>query len=335
MVATRVSAPRLWLQALYTIPRVDLGAVDPVTRWLILGRASVLVMTATSAVIGGLLAVRDDNFDALLFPLAALGLVLAHGASNLVNDFLDYRRGADTPDSPRVNYGPHPFATEGSDLRSFVLITGAVLAAATAIGVYLTVESGVGVLFFALTGAFVLMLYSGGPLPLKYFGMGEIAVFVVWGPLMIGGTYYVMAGALPWWVVLASFPYALGVTTVLMGKHLDKLDFDRERGIRTLPMLLGEAAARRMTLVLTLAMYGSVLGLVIWQRMPALLLVAGALPLLRLVFRAYAEPKPDEPPEGYPGWPLWFVAFAFIHNRRFGGLFIAGLALQLVAEAVV
>ncbi len=334
MTEGSVAAPRLWLQALYTIPRVDLGRVDPVTRWLILGRASVVVMTATSAVIGGLLAARDETFDALLFVLTALGLVLAHGASNLVNDFWDFHRGADTPDSPRVNYGPHPFATEGAELRSFVLITTTLLAAATAIGVYLTLESGPGVLVFALSGAFVLMLYSGGPLPLKYFGLGEIAVFIVWGPLMIGGTYYVMAGELPQWVVLASFPYALGVTTVLMGKHLDKLEFDSGKGIRTVPMLLGEAAARRLTQVLTLAMYASVLGLVIWQRMPALLLVVGALPLLRLVLGAYASPKPEEPPEGYPGWPLWFVAFAFIHNRRFGGLFIAGLAIQLVIEAV-
>ena len=89
----------------------------------------------------------------------------------------------------------------------------------------------------------MLLFYSGGPIPLKYFGMGEIAVFIVWGPLMIGGAYYVMAEELPWWVVLASVPYGLGVTTVLFGKHLDKLAFDKEKGIRTMPIVLGEKAA--------------------------------------------------------------------------------------------
>ncbi|MCH7697362.1 MAG: prenyltransferase [Chloroflexi bacterium] len=333
--ATKMSAPRLWMQALYTIPQVDLSLVDPVTRWLVLSRASVVVMTATSAVLGGLLAARDDVFDWPLFVLTAAGLVLAHTASNLVNDFWDYRRGADSPDSPRARYGPHPLTEKSADMRSFALITVVILAIATAIGIYLTVETGPGVLIFALSGAFGLMLYSGGPLPLKYFGLGEIAVFIIWGPLMIGGTYYVMAGDLPGWVILASFPYALGVTTVLMGKHLDKLEFDTTKRIFTLPMLLGERGARRLTQVLSIGMYVSVVALVIWQQMPGLLLVAGALPLLWMVLRGYNKAKPDKPPEHYPAWPLWFVGMTFIHNRRYGILFVVGLAGQITGEAII
>lgn len=331
----KMSAPRLWMQALYTIPQVDLSLVDPVTRWLVLSRASVVVMTATSAVLGGLLAARDDVFDWPLFVLTAAGLVLAHTASNLVNDFWDYRRGADSPDSPRATYGPHPLTEKSADMRSFALITAVILAITTAIGIYLTVEAGPGVLIFALSGAFGLMLYSGGPLPLKYFGLGEIAVFIIWGPLMIGGTYYVMAGELPGWVVLASFPYALGVTTVLMGKHLDKLEFDTTKRIFTLPMLLGERGARLLTQLLSIAMYVSVVALVIWQQMPGLLLVVGALPLLWMVLRGYNEPKPDKPPENYPAWPLWFVGMTFIHNRRYGILFVVGLAGQIIGEAII
>ncbi len=330
-----MSMPRLWLEALYTIPRVDLSLVDPITRWLVLSRASVVVMTAISAVIGGLLAARDDVFNGPLFVLTTAGLVLAHTASNLVNDFWDYRRGADTPDSPRVTYGPHPLTEKSADVRSFAMITVAILAVATAIGIYLTVETGPGVLIFALSGAFGLMLYSGGPLPLKYFGLGEIAVFIIWGPLMIGGTYYVMAGELPGWVVLASFPYALGVTTVLMGKHLDKMEFDSTKRIFTLPMLLGERQARLLTQMLSIAMYVSVVALVIWQQMPGLLLVVGALPLLWMVLRGYNEPKPDQPPENYPAWPLWFVGMTFIHNRRYGILFVVGLAGQIIGEAII
>src|SRR3989304_6246251 len=99
--AARLFAPRLWLQALYTIPRVDLAQVDPISRWLILSPASVVVMTPTSAVIGGLLALRDDVFDAPLLVLTALGLVLAHAGSNPVNDFWDFHRGAAAAGPPR------------------------------------------------------------------------------------------------------------------------------------------------------------------------------------------------------------------------------------------
>ena len=330
-----LTGPRLWLQALYTIPQVDPAAVDPVSRWLILGRVSVVVMTAISAVIGGLLALRDDVFDAPLLVLVALGLVLAHTGSNLMNDFWDFRHGIDTPDSPRTNYGPHPMTALGSSYREFVIITFVILAAATAIGVYLTVAAGLWVLAFALSGAFVLLFYSGGPFPLKYIGLGELGVFIVWGPLMIGGSYYVMAEKLPLWVVLASVPYGLGVTTVLFGKHLDKLSFDRSKGIRTMPIALGEALARRVTVALSVLMYASAGALAVWQGMWALLLVAGALPLLLLVIRIYSRPKPEERPKGYRGWPLWFVGAAFIHNRRFGLLFVAGLAIQVAAEAVI
>jgi 1,4-dihydroxy-2-naphthoate octaprenyltransferase len=325
----------MWLRAIYTVPQVDPATVDPISRWLILGRVSVVVMSAISAVIGGLLAARDDVFDWPLLILVAMGLLLAHTGSNLVNDFWDHRHGLDTPDSPRVNYGPHPLTSESQQLREFVIVTLGILAAATAIGFYLVAESGTGVLIFALSGAALLLLYSGGPFPLKYIGLGEIAVFIIWGPLMIGGTYYVMAQELPTWVILASAPYGLGVSSVLFGKHLDKLTFDAEKGIRTMPIVLGESLARRVTIALAVLMYASTAALAVWQEMWTLVLVLGALPLLQLLVRFYNRPKPAQPPEGYRGWPLWFVAVAFIHNRRFGLLFVSGLALQLAAEAIV
>ncbi len=337
--AKTLNGPRLWLQALYTVPRVNTAEVDPISRWLVLGRVSVAVMSAISALIGALLAVRDDVFDLPLAILVFLGLVLAHTGSNLVNDFFDTRHGIDSEDSPRVNYGPHPFTGEGrpggpsGSMREFVLVTVMVLALAAAIGIYLVLASGLGVLAFALTGAFLLLFYSGGPFPLKYIGLGEAAVFFIWGPLMIGGTYYVLAESLPAWVLLASVPYGLGVTTVLFGKHLDKLDFDRSKGIRTMPIVLGEKLARRVTVVLSVLMYAATAVLAVTEGMWALLIVAGALPLLLLLFRIYRDPKPAEPPKGYRGWPLWFVGMAFIHNRRFGMLFVAGLAIQLFADA--
>lgn len=329
-----IRGPRLWIQALYTVPRVDPARVDPISRWLILGRVSVVVMSAISAVIGGLLAAHDGVFDLPLLLLVSLGLVLAHTGSNLVNDFWDYRHGIDTPDSPRANYSPHPLASEAY-FRQFVGVTLAVLAGAAAIGVYLTVVSGPGVLIFALSGAALLLFYSGGPFPLKYVGLGEIAVFFIWGPLMIGGTYYVLTERLPAWVLLASVPYALGVTSVLLGKHLDKLDFDREKGIRTLPVVLGESLARRLTVVVCGLMYVTTAALAVAERMPGLVVVAAALPLMALVVRFYRWPKPKERPRGYRGWPLWFVGVAFIHNRRFGLLFVAGLAIQVLAEELL
>ena len=102
-----------------------------------------------------------------------------------------------------------------------------------------------------------------------------------------------------------------------------------------MPIVLGESVARHVTIALSVLMYISTVALAIWEGMWALVLVAGALPLLALVMRFYRRPKPERPPAGYRGWPLWFVGVAFIHNRRFGMLFVAGLGLQLAIDAIV
>lgn len=320
--------PRLWLNALWTIPQVDLHSVDPVARWLIMGRAAVLIMTFISAVLGGVFAAVDGVFDAGRFALATFGLVLAHLASNLANDYFDFRHGKDTPDSPRVRYGPHPLAHRGatpSELWVGTLITSA---AAALIGLYLTQLAGRGVLAFIAAGGAILLGYTGGPFPLKYHGLGELAVCAVWGPLMVGGTYYVQAGQLPAWVIVASLPYAFGVTTVLLGKHLDKLGFDRGQKIGTLPVVLGEGAARRITQVLVVLMH--VLGVLVaaWMRLPGLLLVLGAVPSAVRTVKLLNEPRPPER-------PLWYVGATFFHNRRYGLLLLAGLLAQIVVQTIL
>ena len=319
--------PGLWLNALWTIPQVDLRAVDPIARWLIMGRAAVLIMTFISALIGGLFAAIDGTFHAGRFGLATLGLVAAHLASNLANDYFDFRHGKDTPDSPRVRYGPHPLAHSGATPREVWIGTLVASAAAGLIGLYLVRQAGPGVLAFAAAGAAILFGYTGGPIPLKYHGLGELAVCVVWGPLMVGGTFYVQAERLPPWVILASLPYAFGVTTVLLGKHLDKLEFDRATHIGTLPVVLGEAAARRVTQALIVMMYVLAVVVAAWMRLPGLLLVLGAVPSAVRTIKFLSEPKPPER-------PLWYVGATFYHNRRYGLLLLAGLLLQVVLRQV-
>jgi 1,4-dihydroxy-2-naphthoate octaprenyltransferase len=192
------------------------------------------------------------------------------------------------------------------------------------------------VALFAIVGGAILFFYAGDPLPLKFVGLGEVAVLIVWGPLMVGGTYYVLARELPAWVIVASLPYALGVTTVLLGKHLDKIDFDRRMRVRTLPVVIGEKRARWLTIAVTALMYLSTLYLVLsGDFLPWLLLAFLALPRANLLYRVYSQPRPAQLPEGYTGGPLWFVAISFLHNRRFGALYIGGLLLHVLTRLLV
>jgi 1,4-dihydroxy-2-naphthoate octaprenyltransferase len=235
----------MWGKALTLTPRPtkeEWRELDPVSRWLIASRAAVLVITLISSGIAGLFAFMEGGFDLLLWSLVTLGLLMAHATNNLLNDLTDHLKGADSGDS-----FPHPIwcparrggPDERQETFSCTRLERAVVALLA--GASLVYLRGLPVLVLLAAGTFFVLFYTW---PLKYVGLGELAVLVVWGPLMIGGGYYTITGEWNTDVVLAGLPYALGTTAIIFGKHIDKLEADREKGIRTLPSLLGEKAAR-------------------------------------------------------------------------------------------
>ncbi len=327
----RRSAPANWAHIIRTCSCAAGQPMDPVAKLLVVTRACVQPMTLISVAIAGLLAVRAPGFNPLFYALAALGSVVAHAANNMINDYFDLRSGLDNEAYPRAQYAPHPVL---SGLISERGLMHAILAANlidALIMVVLFVARGWPIVAFALAGLLVSVFYVAPPLRLKARGLGEPSVFLIWGPIMIGGTYFAAVGNLPASVLWASLPYALLVTSVLMGKHVDKAPWDRAQNVKTLPVLLGDRGARRATSVLLIGFYVAIAALVVYGVLPVWTLVAFvALPRLRKTLRAYARPRPAEPPPGYPVWPLWFGPWSFVHSERAGALFVAGLALGSV-----
>jgi 1,4-dihydroxy-2-naphthoate polyprenyltransferase len=211
---------------------------------------------------------------------------------------------------------------------TYAAVTGLLALAA---GIALVALRGGLTLFFMGAGIFFVLFYTW---PLKYIALGELAVLIVWGPLMIGGGYYVIAGKWDWNVVLASLPYALGVTGVIFGKHIDKCAMDKAKHIYTLPVLLGEKISRYAVLGMFFLQYISVVYLVLtgffhW----VMLIVFWALRALRKIFPMFLAPKPDEKPADFPDvWPNYFVAAAFVHNREFGVMFMLGLIINAILK---
>ena len=328
----------MWLKAIRVIPRIskeEWKRLDVISRWLVSTRAAVLLMTFFSAAIAGLLAARDGQFVWSRWLLLALGLIFAHATNNLVNDWTDYKRGVDKDNYFRTQYGPQPLQ-QGllTERESFVYIavTGLIAVAA---GIPLVLQGGTLALILMLVGIIFILFYT---YPLKYIGMGEIAVLLIWGPLMIAGGYFVITGNWDWNVVIASLPYALGPTTVLFGKHIDKLKADQEKGIHTMPVLLGEKTARYVVMGMIALQYLLVIGLVITGFFsPLMLVVLVALSTLPKVWQMYRHPKPVERPPDYDEatWPLWFSAMSFYHNRAYGLWFLIGLILDVVLKTVI
>ncbi|MCU1673051.1 MAG: menA 1 [Frankiales bacterium] len=320
-----------WVYALRTTNPPPGVEADGVTRWLVVTRAAVLPMTIFAGLVAGLLAVRADGFSYGDFLLALLGITVAHTANNLMNDLADAQVGTDTESYPRALYAPHPIL---SGLVTKKQLVGAVLACQVVdlvVMLVLASRHGWPVIAFALAGLLLSYAYTAPPLRLKKHGLGEPDVFLTWGPLMVAGTYYSSVGELPWQVWVASVPYGLLCTTVLMGKHIDKIPYDEPTGTRTLPVLLGEQRARTATKGLLVAFYVTTLLAVLVGSLPwPVLFVAGGIPVLRKVLGALSEPRPDEPPPGFPVWPLWFAAICFVHTRRAGTLLVLGLLVAAV-----
>lgn len=306
--------------------------MDGVSKWLILVRACVFSMTLTSGIIGGLLAATSEQANWLYFGLALTGILLAHAANNLINDYFDLAFGADaSEDYMRAKYAPHPILSGLISRRRLLMAILLLNLVDAGIMVYLALMRGWWVLAFALAGLFISVFYVAPPLRLKRIGLGELGVALVWGPLMIGGTYFVTAGDIPSWVWLASLPYALLVASVLIGKHIDKIAQDAPQGTHTLPVLLGEKASLRLNQIIFVLFYVAVIGLVVTGSLSVWLLVTLlSVPLLIETLKLYAKPKPAEPPENYPVWPLWYVSIAFRFTRLAGFLFILGLLLNLL-----
>ncbi|HEY42692.1 MAG TPA: prenyltransferase [Anaerolineae bacterium] len=322
-----------WREVIETANLSPEKEMDPVSRWLIITRAAVFSMTATSGVIGGLLAAAiAENTNWLNFALAVIGLVIAHASNNMINDYFDLETGVDTDEYARAQYAPHPVLSgmiSKRGLQAAILIVNLIDAA---ILLYFGLTVGWPVVVFALLGLFISVFYVAPPIKLKHRGLGEPGVFLVWGPLMIGGTYYVTAGELPppgmWF---ACVPYALVVTTVLIGKHIDKIEADRGKNIRTVPVIIGEQPSKWLNVALMASYYLVIAALVLTGTLGIwVLLVVLAMPRLWRVIQIYREPRPSEPPPDYPVWPLWYVSAAFYHNKLAGGLFVLGLIINLI-----
>ncbi|HEX9028082.1 MAG TPA: prenyltransferase, partial [Anaerolineales bacterium] len=194
----------MWAKALQIIPRInkdEWDRLDIVSKWLISTRAAVLIMTFLSGAIAGILAIRAGSFNFWYWVLLEIGLVMSHATNNLFNDYTDYSRGVDQDNYYRAQYGPQPLVHGLLSKRQVLVYAGVSGLIALAAGLVLVAARGWLALALLLAGAFFVLFYT---FPLKYIALGELSVLIVWGPLMIGGGYYVITGAWDWNVIIAS-----------------------------------------------------------------------------------------------------------------------------------
>ncbi len=330
----------MWRTALGQLVKMEdkkeWDALDLVSKWLIATRSAVTTVTLYSCAIAGLLALRNGHFDLLPWLVVTIGLFIAHGTNNILNDYTDFSRGIDNDNYFRTQYGVHPlvqgFWTKQQQIRWF-LVSGAL---AFLSGVYALFYTGFNPSVIALFafGALVLLFYTW---PMKHWALGELSIFLIWGPIMVCGVYLVLARQWTpeiWAVALAGVPYGLSVASINIAKHTDKLKDDKNKGVGTFPVRAGQAFARYTTMVVILIAYGIIVYLVAsgyFSTFMLLTIFAGKRAFFAIA--VLTKPRPEGPPPGFEVfWPTWFSGFCFYHNRLFGNLFILGVLLDTLAR---
>ena len=332
----------MWKKALSNLVKMDSkeewDGLDVVSKWLIATRSAVVIVTLYSSAIGGLLALRHGYFTGnwgmsiLAWVIITIGLFIAHGTNNFLNDYTDFSRGVDTDNYFRTQYSVHPliqrFWSKDEQFRWFAVSgTLAILAGIFAL-IYTNFSLNIIILF--AVGAVVLLLYTW---PLKHIALGELSIFLIWGPVMVTAVFLVLAKgatAHAWPVALAAVPWGLSVVSINLGKHIDKAPEDRIKKIGTLPVVIGEKAARIVNMVVLALIYLIILYLIFISHYftPVLLLVFFAGKRLLYAIGMHTKPRPAEPPKEWQYWPTWFAGFTFYHNRLFSNLLLLAIIID-------
>lgn len=216
-------------------------APSKLSAWFLATRPRTLVAGAVPVTVGSALAFRDGFFQLLPALGCLVGALLIQVGTNLVNDYFDFKRGADNAD----RLGP-PRATQQGWLTPKSVFTGAMVcfALAFAVGMYLVSVAGWPLLVVGVTSLLAGYAYTGGPFPLAYNGLGDVFVLVFFGFVAVGGTYYVQAGTVSPQAILAAIPVGLlGVALLAVNNTRDEKT-DAAAGKRTLVVRFGAIFGR-------------------------------------------------------------------------------------------
>jgi 1,4-dihydroxy-2-naphthoate octaprenyltransferase len=208
--------------------------------WFLASRPWSFSMTAISVSVGSALAAIYGDFSWLLYLATLTATIFLHAATNLINDYYDVKSGVDTPEVATAHYRPHPLV-EGN-LKAGQVRTAAYIlyGLSILIGIYLAATRGWALMWVGLTGAFASLTYTAPPLKYKYSALGEISVFLMWGPLMVAGAFFVQRQEFNINAFWISLPFGVLVALVLLANNIRDIAHDRDKGILTLAIVLGQ-----------------------------------------------------------------------------------------------
>ncbi len=273
-------------------PMENLTHPSPIQIWMMAARPRTLPAASAPVLTATAIAFAEGRFAAMPALAALLGALLLQIGANLANDVFDFHRGADTAE----RLGPTRVTQSGLlSPRQVQAGMWVCFGLAALLGGYLIWLAGWPVMAIGLFSILAAIAYSGGPLPFGYFGLGDLVVFIFFGPVAVAGTYFVQARQVSPAAWAASIPLGLLTTAILVVNNLRDIETDRKTGKRTLAVRIGAGATRwEYTLIVGAAFLTAPL-MVTGGLAPVWILLSWlALPfaarLLRIVWNAQGRP---------------------------------------------
>jgi 1,4-dihydroxy-2-naphthoate octaprenyltransferase len=241
-------------------------------------RAFSFPASMVPCLVGAMLALLiGENVSWWLMPFIAISLLLLHAASNVTTDYDDYNAGVDREETLGGSRVLVEKLLEPREMLRFGLI---LFALAVIVGIPIILERGLTILIIGIAGILGGYFYTAKPFSFKYRAMGDILIFLMYGPAIVAGTFYALTGTFNWSAVYASVPLGLLITGILQANNLRDILHDRKANIKTLATIFGEGFAKGEYVFLIAGAYVVVIILVAVKILPVWsLLVILSIPI--------------------------------------------------------
>jgi 1,4-dihydroxy-2-naphthoate polyprenyltransferase len=223
--------------------------------WFMAARPRTLPASVAPVLVGTMLGAHEGTFRIGAFLAALVGAIFIQVGTNLSNDYSDARRGADAED----RLGPVRVTAGGLvPPRQVLIATYVTFGVAVLCGAYLVAVAGPGLIAVGAASILAGVLYTGGPRPYGYEGLGEVFVFLFFGVVAVTGSYYVQVEHLEWEAFALAIPVGLLAAAILVVNNVRDIESDRRAGKRTLAVRLGRDGARRLYVAMLVLAFVSV-----------------------------------------------------------------------------
>lgn len=252
-------------------------------------------MTLVAITAGSLYAYSTTgSFNITIYILTLIGSIALHAFTNITNDYFDTIYGVDRPGAPTARYRPHPLVSGILSPQQVLLASILIFSISLLSGLALALVDRWLSIPLGLLGTLIALEYTAPPAKFKYRGLGELGVFLMWGPFMHLGGFYTQTGSLDPRPLAISIPIGSLVASVLVIDSIRDYEFDKASGIKTLTVMAGKERAFKLYITLiALAYTAPLVTALAGLAKPWILLSLATLPRAIQLIRRFSREVPD------------------------------------------